>query len=177
MELVWKEHCGRLTLQQLSSADACNEHLRNFERTLVEKGLQGTVLGNCDDVQGLIVKSFMPGPAAPNGKALAVLAKAEQSFRIVKAAEELADMAKQNALEGNFRLAVKVSDLKSYRAYMQDPALLEELKGILAGLDFSMAFNNDIKYANGTGAPRYLRGESSWDREIHLVWPLSAEAS
>jgi len=47
----WREHCGRLTAQQLNCAIAADDHIKRFEQEVVRQGLQGTPLGDCADVQ------------------------------------------------------------------------------------------------------------------------------
>ena len=99
MEAAWKEHVGKLTLEQLSSAEACREHLEGFHRQLVADGVRGTAIGSVQDVQHVIAEYLQnTTPATP--AALRELTRRSRNFYVTQLVNELIEIAKEAASLG-----------------------------------------------------------------------------
>ena len=78
MEAAWREHVGQLTLAQLSSSEACQKHLNEFELQLVSTALGQTVIGSVDDIQEKIASVLRCHPH-PDAKSMTRLSSIHQS--------------------------------------------------------------------------------------------------
>ena len=162
MEHAWREHCGRLTPQQLSSAKACEEHVRSFGRQLVRQGLADTLLGGCDDVQDVIANftGSLSTPTAARAGALRALAESAKSFKIVRMAEELTAQAQELAIEGEFLLEVRLRGLRDYGRWVVDES--EVAQRVVASL-------RPLGYQSGT-SQTWDAQLQQWEPQICLAW-------
>ena len=101
MEEAWREHVGKLTLQQIKSPDACRAHLHSFTRAIVSQGFALTPLSSNDDVQDIITM-FLRSPdyMVPPAASMKVLAETERAFHIGVMLKEIGEMVKDAAQEG-----------------------------------------------------------------------------
>ncbi len=65
MEAAWRSHMNNLTLEQLSSSSAVQNHINQFQLHLVAKGLGDTVIGSSHDVLETIATFINSNPAPP----------------------------------------------------------------------------------------------------------------
>ena len=101
MKDAWREHVGKLTLQQIHSPDACREHLHSFPRSVVSQGLALTQLASNDDVQDVIT-TFLRSPdyMVPPAASMKVLADTVRAFHIGVTLEEIGGLVKDAAQDG-----------------------------------------------------------------------------
>ena len=78
MEAAWREHVGQLTLAQLSSSEACQKHLNEFELQLVSTALGQTVIGSVNDIQEKVASVLRCHPH-PDAKSMTRLSSIHQS--------------------------------------------------------------------------------------------------
>ena len=99
MEAAWREHVDKLTLAQLSSAEACRQHINDFELQFVSASLGQTVLGSVDDVQEKIASMlhYQPHPDAQSMRRLANIYQSKYNAAIVK---EMLDNVKCRTEQG-----------------------------------------------------------------------------
>ena len=99
MERAWREHIGRLTLEQLSSADALQAHVRQFEVQLVAQGLDTSIVGGITDVHEQIAKFLSEVPAV-DAKTMETLANAQRKVLVGRVMSEIMEKIKETSMEG-----------------------------------------------------------------------------
>ena len=99
MERAWREHIGRLTLEQLSSADALQAHVRQFEVQLVAQGLDASIIGGITDVHEQIAKFLSEVPAV-DAATMKTLANAQRKVLVGRVMSEIMEKIKEKSMEG-----------------------------------------------------------------------------
>ena len=99
MERAWREHIGRLTLEQLSSADALQAHVRQFEVQLVAQGLDTSIVGGITDVHEQIAKFLSEVPAV-DAETMKTLANAQRKVLVGRVMSEIMEKIKEKSMEG-----------------------------------------------------------------------------
>lgn len=117
MERAWLKHCGSIKNDMLTSAAACQEHVRQFDLQAVSDGLRGSLLEDCLDVQTQIATATSESTRGDVSVGLRALAVAGRDFRIKCIVEEIVDLAKRKALRGHHSMVIKApyAEIKSYR--------------------------------------------------------------
>ena len=124
LETAWHEHVGQLTIAQLASADACRAHLEKFQVKLVSDGLCDTPLCGLQDMHEMIASIIRESPAL-DAKSMAGLMRIQREVFNSKVVQEIAEMAKDRALQGHSSLPkgigsyLNLKDLKCFQPFMQ----------------------------------------------------------
>ena len=118
MDVTWREHVGKLTLEQLANADACQKHLDDFELQLVATATGQSVIGSVNDVQEMIA-SFIRSHPAPDASSMKRLAQIHRDAMIGEVVKEILDIAKNESIaEGCMCIDVVLTELKAYKPFM-----------------------------------------------------------
>ena len=123
LETAWHDHVGQLTIAQLASADDCRAHLEKFQVKLVSDGLCDTPLCGLKDMHEMIASIIRDSPAL-DAESMAGLMRIQREAFNSKAVQEIVEMAKDRALQGDSSLPsadgfIDVKELKSFRPFMQ----------------------------------------------------------
>ena len=144
MEAAWREHVGQLTLAQLSSSEACQKHLNEFELQLVSTALGQTVIGSVDDIQEKIASVLRCHPH-PDAKSMTRLSSIHQSAYNAAIVDEILKDAKKRSEQGF--VSTEQMTLKTLKAYK--PFMLEVPKvGIHVILTTLKAYGYHVQEAN-----------------------------
>ena len=141
MEEAWREHIGKLTLQQIQSPDACREHLHSFPRAIVSQGFALTPLSSNDDVQDIITTFLrLPDYMVPPAASMKVLTDTERAFHIGVMLKEIGEKVKDAAQDGRRGTGwldphehgpEKAFLLQSRRSFTADSSWLAQLFAVL----------------------------------------------
>ena len=175
---AWRDHCAVLTIAQLSSQQALEDHLASFNASVVSRGLRGTALDGHTDVQGVITRWTFDKPALPNADALLALAVKTHEMISAQLAREACALASQKAMEGARGMEIAMDSLPSGDKDFQvlpsstQAAITEQLKRQLRSVGFEASVHTtQVHPGKGKLTPSGIRTHQI----LRMSWAKAAQ--